>query len=133
MKKLLPLHEMTESLGLVSKSVMPKSGRKSYFNPEVKVAPMFLKMKTRMSQSGITLDWKERLEALKFLLEGRDVCDVKTDLTRGIVTDDTLDRTEKIYVEIGSFLVDISVKGDAEKECLKELFRQFEHYRKQMT
>ncbi len=87
----------------------------------------------RMSHSGITLDWKERLGALKFLLEGKDVCDVKADLTRGIVTDDTLDKTEKIYVEIGSFLVDISVKGDEEKECLKELFRHFEHYRKQMT
>lgn len=87
----------------------------------------------QMSHSGITLEWKERLGALKILLEGKDVCDVKADLTRGIVTDDTLDKTEKIYVEIGSFLVDISVKGDAEKECLKELFRQFEHYRKQMT
>lgn len=87
----------------------------------------------QMSHSGITLDWKKRLGALKFLLEGKDVCDVKADLTRGIVTDDTLDKTEKIYVEIGSFLVDISVKGDVEKECLKELFRQFEHYRKQMT
>lgn len=88
---------------------------------------------SQMSQSGITLDWKERLGALKILLEGKDVCDVMADLTRGIVTDDTLDKTEKIYVEIGSFLVDISVKGDVEKECLKELFRQFEHYRKQMT
>lgn len=87
----------------------------------------------QMSHSGITLDWKKRLGALKFLLEGKDVRDVKADLTRGIVTDDTLDKTEKIYVEIGSFLVDISVKGDVEKECLKELFRQFEHYRKQMT
>ena len=84
----------------------------------------------RMSQPGIEIEWKERLEALKILLEGKDVSDVKADLARGIVTDDTLDKTEKIYAEIDSFLVDISVKGDAEKECLKELFRQFEHYRK---
>ena len=69
MKKHLPLREMAESLGLVSKSVMPKSGRKSYFNPEGKEAQMFLKMKTQMSQSGITLELKERLGALKFLLE----------------------------------------------------------------
>ena len=87
----------------------------------------------RMSQPGIEKEWKERLEYLKLLLEGKDVCDVKSDLEKGIVTDDTLDKTEKIYAEIDSFLVEISVKGDAEKECLKELFRQYEHYRKQMT
>ena len=58
---------------------------------------------------------------------------MKTDMSRGIVTDDTLDKTGKIYAEIDSFLIEISVKGDTEKECLKELFRQFEHYRKQMT
>ena len=49
MKKVLPLHEMAESLGLVSKSMMPGRGRKSYFTPEGKVALMFLKMKTQMS------------------------------------------------------------------------------------
>ena len=87
----------------------------------------------RMSQPGIEIEWKERLGALRFLLEGKDVCDVKADLAHGTVTDDTLDKTEKIYAEIDSFLVDISVKGDAEKECLKELFRQYEHCRKQLT
>ena len=40
MKKFLPLHEKAESLGLVSKSMMPKRGRKSYFTPEGKVALM---------------------------------------------------------------------------------------------
>ena len=49
MKKILPLHEMAESFGLVSKSMMPKRGRKSYFTLEGKVALMFLKMKTQMS------------------------------------------------------------------------------------
>ena len=49
MKKLLPLREMAESLGLVSKSMAPKRGRKSYFALEGKVALMFLKMKTQMS------------------------------------------------------------------------------------
>ena len=87
----------------------------------------------QMSKPEIWNEWKERLGAMEFLLEGKDISDVKADLARGIVTDDTLDKTEKIYAEIDSFLVDISVKGDAEKECMKELFRQFEHYRKQMT
>ena len=48
MKKILPLHEMAESFGLVSKSMMPGCGRTSYFTPEGKVALMFLKMKTQM-------------------------------------------------------------------------------------
>ena len=38
MKKLLPLHEMAESFGLLRKSMTPKRGRKSYFTPEGKVA-----------------------------------------------------------------------------------------------
>ena len=49
MKKILPLREMAESFGLVSKSMAPKRGHKSYFTPEGKVALMFLKMKTQMS------------------------------------------------------------------------------------
>ena len=46
MKKLLPLHEMAENFGLVSKSMRPKLGRKSYFTPEGEVALMSLKMYT---------------------------------------------------------------------------------------
>lgn len=87
----------------------------------------------RLCQPGIEAEWKERLEYLKFLLEGRDVCDVKADLAQGIVTDETLDKTEKIYAEIDGFLIEISVKEDVEKECLKEIARQYEHYRKQLT
>ena len=49
MKRILPLHEMAESFSLVSKRMAPKRGRRSYFTPEGKVAPMFLKMKTQMS------------------------------------------------------------------------------------
>lgn len=58
---------------------------------------------------------------------------MKADLAQEIVTDDTLDKTEKIYAEIVDFLIDISVKGEVETGCLKELFRQYEQYRKQMT
>ncbi len=48
-KKLLPLHEMAENFGLVSKSMGPKLGRRSYFTPEGKVSLMFLKMYTGLS------------------------------------------------------------------------------------
>ena len=87
----------------------------------------------RMCLPGIDFEWKERLEYLKLLLEGKDVCDVKADLAQGIVTEETLDKTEKIYAEIDGFLIELSVKGDAEKECLKEIARQYEHYRKEIT
>lgn len=87
----------------------------------------------RLCQPGIEVEWKEKLEYLKFLLEEKDVCDVKADLAQGIVTDETLDQTEKIYAEIDGFLIEISVKGDAEKECLKEIARQYEHYRREIT
>ena len=49
MKKLLPLDAMAENFGLVSKSLRPKLGRRSYFTPEGKVALMFLKMYTGLS------------------------------------------------------------------------------------
>ena len=49
MKSLLPLREMAVNLGLISKSMMPKRGRKSYFTPEGKEALMFLKMNTQLS------------------------------------------------------------------------------------
>ena len=49
MNRLLPLHEMTESFGLVSKSMRPKRGRKSYFTTEGKVALMFHNMSTELS------------------------------------------------------------------------------------
>ena len=87
----------------------------------------------RLLQPGIEVEWKEKLEYLKILLEGKDVRDVKVDLAQGIVTEETLDKTEKIYAEIDGFLIEISVKEDAEKECLKEIARQYEHYRKQLT
>ena len=54
MKKLLPLHAMAENFGLVSKSLRPKLGRRSYFTPEGKVALMFLKMYTGLSCPKLT-------------------------------------------------------------------------------
>jgi len=49
MKKLLPLREMAENFGLVSKRRSPKRGPKPYFTPEGKVALAFLKMYTQTS------------------------------------------------------------------------------------
>jgi hypothetical protein len=49
MKKVLPLHQMAEAFGLVSKRQVPRRGPKPYFTPEGKVALMFLMMRTQQS------------------------------------------------------------------------------------
>ena len=46
MKNVLPLYALVENFGLISKSLRPKLGRKSYFTPDGKVALIFLKMYT---------------------------------------------------------------------------------------
>ena len=43
MKKVLPLREMADTFGLVSRRQVPKRGAKPYFSPAEKVALMFLK------------------------------------------------------------------------------------------
>ena len=72
MKKVLPLHEMAKSFGLVSESMMPKRGRKSYFTPEGKVALLFLKMKTQMS-------FPKLMEALNGNIFYQMFCDIVID------------------------------------------------------
>ena len=49
MKKVLPLREMAEAFGLVSKRQVPKRGPEPYFSPEGKVAQMFLKTYRQLS------------------------------------------------------------------------------------
>ena len=78
MKKFLPLHEMAESLWLVSKSMMPKRGRKSYFTPEGKVALMFLKMKTQMS-------FPKLMEELNGNIHYQMFCDILIDPTHPLM------------------------------------------------
>ena len=86
---------------------------------------------TRIKQA--ESDGKEKLNCLKLLLEGPNVFDVKADLSSGIVTDSTLDKAEKIYAEIDKFFVDITIKDDRDKDCLKQLADVFEHFRREMT
>ena len=84
MKKILPLHEMAESFGLVSKSMMPKRGRKSYFTPEGKVALMFLKMKTQMS-------FPKLMEELNGNIHYQMFCDILIDPTHPLTNYKMLD------------------------------------------
>lgn len=84
MKKILPLHEMAKSFGLVSESMMPKRGRKSYFTPEGKVALMFLKMKTQMS-------FPKLMEALNGNIFYQMFCDIVIDPARPLTNYKLLD------------------------------------------
>ena len=73
-KKLLPIREMAENIGLVRKSMRPKLGRKSFFTPEGKVALMFLKMYTGLS-------YPKLLEQLNGNIHYQIFCDVIIDPT----------------------------------------------------
>ena len=84
MKKLLPLHAMAENFGLVSKSLRPKLGRRSYFTPEWKVALMFLKMYTGLSCPKL-------MEQLNGNIHYQMFCDVIIDLTRPLTNYKLLD------------------------------------------
>ena len=84
MKKLLPLHAMAENLVLVSKSLRPKLGRRSYFTAEGKVALMFLKMYTGLSCPKL-------MEQLNGNIHYQMFCDVIIDPARPLTNYKLLD------------------------------------------
>lgn len=71
-RKRLPLREMAENFGLISKSMRAKKGRKTYFTPEGKVALMFLKMYTGLSSPKL-------MEHLNGNVHYQLFCDVRID------------------------------------------------------
>ena len=83
-KKLLPLREMAESFGLVSRSMRPKLGRRPYFTPEGKVALMFLKMYTGLSCPKL-------MEQLNGNIHYQMFCDVIIDPNRPLTNYKLLD------------------------------------------
>ena len=84
MKRLLPLREMAENFGLVSTSMSPKRGRKSFFTPEGKVALMFLKMYTGLSCPKL-------MEQLNGNIHYQMFCDVIIEPTRPLTNYKLLD------------------------------------------
>ncbi|MDD7455990.1 MAG: transposase [Bacteroidales bacterium] len=83
-KRLLPLREMAENFGLVSKSMRPKLGRKPFFTPEGKVALMFLKMYNGMSCPKL-------MEQLNGNIHYQMFCDVIIDPARPLTNYKLLD------------------------------------------
>ena len=99
-KRLLPLREMAENFGMVSKSLRPKLGRRSYFTPEGKVALMFLKMYTGLSCPKL-------MEQLNGNIHYQISCDVIIDPMRPLTNYKLLD--DIIYGDCGS-------EGQGDKE-----------------
>lgn len=109
-KKMLPLREMAENFGLVSKSMRPKLGRKSYFTPEGKVALMFLKMYTGLSSPKL-------MEQLNGNIHYQMFCDVIIDPIRPLANYKLLD---DIILELSSKL-----KIQQQQDILAEMWKPY--------
>ena len=109
-KRLLPLKEMAENFGLVSKSMKPKLGRKSFFTPEGKVALMFLKMYTGLSCPKL-------MEQLNGNIHYQMFCDVIIDPTRPLTNYKLLD---DIMLELAGKL-----KIQQQQDILAEMWKPY--------
>jgi len=107
---LLPLREMAENFGLVSKSMRPKLGRKSYFTPEGKVALMFLKMYTGLSCPKL-------MEQLNGNIHYQMFCDVIIDPARPLTNYKLLD---DIMMELAGKL-----KIQQQQDLLAEMWKPY--------
>lgn len=103
----------------------------SLFTDYVNTTIGYIANKNILSQ--LSSEAREKVNLLKLLLDGAEVHDVENDLSKGIVTEATLERTERIYFEIACFIIDSSVKDDLSREKMKELAKEFEHHQKERT
>ena len=109
-KRLLPLREMAENFGMVSKSLRPKLGRRSYFTPEGKVALMFLKMYTGLS-------FPKLMEQLNGNIHYQMFCDVIIDPMRSLTNYKLLD---DIMMELAGKL-----KSQQQQDLLAEMWKPY--------
>ena len=101
---------MAENFGLVSKSMRPKLGRKSYFTPEGKVALMFLKMYTGLSCPKL-------MEQLNGNIHYQMFCDVIIDPARPLTNYKLLD---DIMMELAGKL-----KIQQQQDLLAEMWKPY--------
>lgn len=87
----------------------------------------------KMVSKDLSLECREKLSIAKAFLEGKDVCDVERDLAHLTINDETFEKTERIYIEIIDFFIDMTIKDEETKQVMKNLARMFEHYRKEAT
>lgn len=65
---------------------------------------------------------KQGIDALKLLLNGKDVQDVERALAHGIVSQATLDKIEKLNKDIGDIAIDHIEANPLWKQFLKQLY-----------
>ena len=110
MKKVLPLHQMAEAFGLVSKRQVPRRGPKPYFTPEGKVALMFLMMRTQQSAPRL-------MEQLNGNIHYQIFCGIRIDPERPLTNYKLIDG---IAVELASKL-----KIQRQQDVLAEAWKPY--------
>jgi len=110
MKRLLPLREMAENLGLVSKRPERKRGPKPFFSPEGKVALMFLKNYTQLSAPKL-------LEQLNGNIHYQIFCDISINPLRPL-------RNYKLIDDISSELAD-KLRIQQQQDILAEAWKPY--------
>ena len=110
MKRLLPLHEMAVNFGLVSKRHERKRGPKPYFNPEGKVALMFLKKYTQLSAPKL-------LEQLNGNIHYQIFCDISINPLRPL-------KNYKLIDDISEELSD-KLKIQQQQDILAEAWKPY--------
>ena len=109
-RKVLPLPEMAETFGLVSKRQVPKRGAKPYFTPEGKVALMFLKTYTQLSAPKL-------MEQLNGNIHYQIFCGIRIDPERPLTN-------YKLIDDIASELAE-RLKIQRQQDVLAEAWRPY--------
>ena len=65
---------------------------------------------------------KQGFDALKLLLNGKDVQNVESDLANGVVSQATLDKIEKLNKDLGDIAIDHINANPLWKQFLKQLY-----------
>ena len=110
MKRLLPLHEMAVSFGLVSNRYERKRGPKPFFSAEGKVALMFLKMHTGLSAPKL-------MEQLNGNIHYQIFCDISINPLRPLTN-------YKLIDDIASELAD-KLKIQQQQDILAEFWKPY--------
>lgn len=65
---------------------------------------------------------KQGFDALKLLLNGKNVLDVESDLANGVVSQATLDKIEKLNKDLGDIAIDHIDANPLWKQFMKQLY-----------
>ena len=88
----------------------------NYVN-QLLAAVVALEMQPQATDAG-----KQGINALKLLLNGKDVEDVESDLAQGVVSQATLDKIEKLNKDLGDIAIDHIDANPLWKQFLKQLY-----------